>query len=209
MCADSTTLSHLAVSGGLAAGMRGKNDLSCCFYHPLGSCSGGGLAGRTVAAAGYGGSCWRSQECSAPSPSQVLCCRLCLTFTGKKEEKGHGKRWPDTLRFQPGQLSRRERHRRSTSCCCGTPPLLDHMNICKCLFVSVCSLRLSPPTSGLSQRGGRRGALPWRGVCLSIVHSLASRREAKLSSVTAPNAIYECRPDPLPLMGWGRPGGVS
>ena len=34
---------------------------------PLGSCSGGGLAGRTAAAAGFGWTCWRSQECSAPS----------------------------------------------------------------------------------------------------------------------------------------------
>ena len=34
----------------------------------------------------------------------------------------------------------------------------------------ICFLRLSPPTSGLAQRGRGRGALPWRGVCLSIFH---------------------------------------
>ena len=48
-------------------------------------------------------------------------------------------------------------------------------------------LRLSPPTSGLARRGRRRGV--WRGVCLSIFHSLASRREAKVCSVTGPNTI--------------------
>ena len=69
----------------------------------------GGLAGRTASVAGPGGSCWRSQECSAPSPSPVLCCRLCLTFTRKKKTR-HGKEWPDTLLSPPGQLARRERH---------------------------------------------------------------------------------------------------
>ena len=34
------------------------------------------------AAAGSGGSCWRSQECFAPSPSRALRCRLCLTSQG-------------------------------------------------------------------------------------------------------------------------------
>ena len=48
------------------------------------SCSGGGLAGRTAAAAGSCWTCWRYQECSAPSPSRVLCCRLCLTLAEKK-----------------------------------------------------------------------------------------------------------------------------
>ena len=56
-----------------------------CTIIPLGSCSDGGLAGRTAAA---GGSCWtccQSQECSALSPSRVLCCRLSLTLTGKNK----------------------------------------------------------------------------------------------------------------------------
>ena len=33
-CADSTTPSYLAVSGGLAGRVWGKKDLRCCFYHP-------------------------------------------------------------------------------------------------------------------------------------------------------------------------------
>ena len=37
-----------------------------------------------------------------------------------------------------------------------------------------------PPTSVLARRGRWRGALPWRGVCLSIIYSLDSPREAKL-----------------------------
>ena len=34
ICADSTTLSYLAVSGWLAGGMRGKSDLRGYFCHP-------------------------------------------------------------------------------------------------------------------------------------------------------------------------------
>ena len=33
-CANLTTPSYLAVSGGLAGGMWGKRDQLCCFYHP-------------------------------------------------------------------------------------------------------------------------------------------------------------------------------
>ena len=65
-------------------------------------------------------------------------------------------------------------------------------------------LRFSPPTSGLAWMGRWRGALPWHGACLSIFHSPASRWEAKLCSVTGPNTIEHCRPDPPPMMGWGR-----
>ena len=43
-----------------------------------------------------------------------------------------------------------------------------------------------------------RGALPWRGARLSVFRSLASRREAGLCSVTGPNTIKHCRPDPPP-----------
>ena len=42
------------------------------------------LAGH-AAAAGSGESSWLSQECSAPSLSQVICCRLCLTFARKNQ----------------------------------------------------------------------------------------------------------------------------
>ena len=97
----------------------------------------GGLAGRTAAAAGSCWTCWRSQECSAPSPFRVLCCRLCLTYTHTHKNR-HGKKWPDTLRSPLGQLAWRERLRRSTYCCCGKPQLLDCCwNICTCWFVSV------------------------------------------------------------------------
>ena len=60
-----------------------------------------GLAGRTAAAAGSGRSCWRSQECSAPSPSRVLCFRLCLQADPwrRRGRNKHGKKWPYTPRF--------------------------------------------------------------------------------------------------------------
>ena len=79
----------------------GKRDLRGCFYHPLGSCSGGGLAGRTAAAAGSCWTCGLSQESSAPQLSRVLCRRLCLTYTGNR----HGKKWPYTRRFPPSRLA--------------------------------------------------------------------------------------------------------
>ena len=53
-------------------------------------------------------------------------------------------------------------------------------------FAFLAFLRFSPQTSSLAWMG-LWGALPWRGVCLSIFQSLASRREAKLCSVTGPN----------------------
>ena len=68
----------------------------------------------------------KSQECSAPLMSLVLCCRLCLTLA---EETRHGKKWPSTHRFQPGWLARRELHRRSTCCCSGTHLLLDYFTL--------------------------------------------------------------------------------
>ena len=71
---------------GWPGGVRGERDLCCCFYHPLGSCWGGGLAGRTAAAAGSCLTCWLSQECSAVSLSRVFCSRLCLTFAEKRKQ---------------------------------------------------------------------------------------------------------------------------
>ena len=47
MCADSTTPSYFAVSCRLAGRVRGKRDLRSVSIIPLGSCSGGGLPGRT------------------------------------------------------------------------------------------------------------------------------------------------------------------
>ena len=88
--------------------IRMCTDLTCLFYHAVpGRLAGGaGPAGRGLpgwergpappalaaaqveawleghAAAGSDGPCRRFQECSAPSPSRVLSCRLChgLTF---------------------------------------------------------------------------------------------------------------------------------
>ena len=37
--------------------------------------------------------------------------------------------------------------------------------------------------------GAAEGCTALAGICLSIFHSLASRREAKLCSVTSPNTI--------------------
>ena len=45
------------------------------------------------------------------------------------------------------------------------------LDICTCWFVSVCSLRLSPLTSGLARRRRRRGS--WTGSLLRLSTSLA------------------------------------
>ena len=71
---------------GLAGGCGERGTCAAVSIIPLGSCSGGGLAGRTAAAAGSGWTCWLSQECSAPSLSRVLCCPLCLTSQGKTNQ---------------------------------------------------------------------------------------------------------------------------
>ena len=85
MCADSTCPFYLAVSGSMRAGWRGKKDLRRPPWQLLRS--------------GSGGSCWRSQECSALSLSRVLCCRLCLTSAEKARQ---GEKWPDTHHFLAG-----------------------------------------------------------------------------------------------------------
>ena len=111
-----------SLAGRKGAGKDSESDAVSII--PRGSCSGGGLAGRTAAAAGSGWTCWRSQECSAPSPTRVLCCRLCQCAwpSQKKKKKWHGKKWPGTLSFPQCRLARRER---SICCCSGTPLLLD------------------------------------------------------------------------------------
>ena len=64
-------------------------------------------------------------------------------------------------------------------------------------------LRFLPPTSSLAWMGRWRGALPWRGACLSLFHSPASRRETKRSLVPTPSkTVDQTFP---PLMRWGRP----
>ena len=52
-------------------GCKKKMDLRGCFYHPPWQLLG--LAGRTAAVDSSGWTRWLSQECSAPSPSRVLC----------------------------------------------------------------------------------------------------------------------------------------
>ena len=87
-----------------------------------------------AAAAGSRGSCWRSQECPAPSPSRVVRGKPCLTLARKHR---HRTKWPDTHSFPPGRLARRERHGKSTYECSGTPLLLDY---CR-LYAQVCEPR--------------------------------------------------------------------
>ena len=98
---------------------------------PLRSCgSGGGLAGGTAAAAGSCWAFWRSQECSASSPSRVLCCRLCLTSQEKERRRKTGMErsgpTPSALRQASWQLTLRDWHMTSACCCCGTRPLPNH-----------------------------------------------------------------------------------
>ena len=59
-----------------------------------------------------------------PSPSGVLCCRLFLTFAEDKTGMEISGSTPTAFR-QAGRPARRERNRRRTSCCGGTPLLLD------------------------------------------------------------------------------------
>ena len=81
-------LSESSTASGLAR-RRWRRGIWTKSVHPCASRrrrrADGGLAGRAAAAAGSCWTCWLSQECSAPSPSQVLCCRLCMTFTGIKK----------------------------------------------------------------------------------------------------------------------------
>ena len=83
LCADSTTPSSCWPRGG--AGKEGPVLLFLSSPFRLDSYSGRGLAGRT-AAAGSRWNCWRSEECPAPLPSLVLCCRLCLTLAEDKTQ---------------------------------------------------------------------------------------------------------------------------
>ena len=75
------TLPSLAAGRGGA----GKEGPALLFLSP--PLAAARVVGRTAAAAGSCWTCWLSQERSAPSPSWVLCCRLCLTAQGRKREK--------------------------------------------------------------------------------------------------------------------------
>ena len=77
----STSPSLAGWPGTGGAGGTGAAAMIICF----GRCSGEVLAGRAAAAAaGSGRECWRSLQCSTPSPSRVLRCRLCLTIAKQK-----------------------------------------------------------------------------------------------------------------------------
>ena len=77
--------SLLLLAEGGGAGKEGPVLLFLSSPFRLDSYSGRGLAGRT-AAAGSRWNCWRSEECPAPLPSLVLCCRLCLTLAEDKTQ---------------------------------------------------------------------------------------------------------------------------
>ena len=107
MCSDLTTPSYLAVSGWLAAGQwpggcGERGTWAAVSIIPLGSCSGGGLARKDCCCG------WLLLDLLAISRTLCsaavsgVCCRLC-----RKKKKGHGKKWPGTLRTPPGQLARR------------------------------------------------------------------------------------------------------
>ena len=122
------------------AGWPGGWDVSII---QVGNRSGGGSAGWTAAAAGSGWTCWLSQERSAPSPSRVLCCRLCLTSQEKKETGNQrSSPTPSAFRRAGWRPALRERHRRGT--CYASRRQR--------------SLRLSPPTPGLARSVRRSGA---------------------------------------------------
>ena len=93
VCADSTTLSYLVVSCRLAGGLRGKKGLRGCFYDPPWQLLGWRLGSKDCCC---GWPLLGSQECSAPSPSRALCCRLCLTFKGQKKQA-----WKEVARHPP------------------------------------------------------------------------------------------------------------
>ena len=90
--------------------------------------------------------CWllldllASQECSAPSPSRVLCCLLCLTYTGM-----HGKKcrasWPCGSGAGGAPTAAEESH----SCwnAAGT-------NVRAGLYLYICGLRMCADSTTLS-----------------------------------------------------------
>ena len=91
-----------------------------------------------------------------------ICCLLCLTLTGKKIKQARKEVARHPLLSAgpacPAGAAQEEhllllRNATVLNCC---------WNICTCWFVLVCSLRLSPPTSGLAWSGHRR-ALSWTG----------------------------------------------
>ena len=155
-CADPTTPSYLAVSSGLAGGVRGKRDLRGYFYHPP-------LAAARVEALLEGLLLRLALAGPAGDPNNALLRRRHEFYVA------------DTLRSPPGQLGGRERHRRSTYCCCGTPPLLDwcwtHVRVGLYRFALYASRRRLRAWPG----GGGGGARSWTRSLLFY----ASRRQLR------------------------------
>ena len=106
MCSDSTTPSYLAVSaGGWRLGWK-----DCCCGWPLLDLLATSRLKNTLLR--------RHLGCYVALPT-VPDLRI--------RKNRHGKKWPYTPSYPPGllRLALRERHRRSTYCCCGTPLLLE------------------------------------------------------------------------------------
>ena len=135
---------------------------------------------------------------------------------GKKRNR-HGKKWAYILRFPPGRLMAgpvrvaQEEHLLLLRNATAAGLLLD---ISTCWFVSVFSLRLSSPTSGLARRGRRcrGGARSWTEIYLFTLLSpqtscMARRRQwrgAQLDGEFALYGVYACRR----LRAWAAwPGG--
>ena len=145
MCANSTTPSYLAWEREISAAVS---------IIPLGSRSGGGSAGRTAAAAGPGRSCWLSQERSAPPPSRVLCCRLCLTSQEKEKKQA----WKEVALHPP--LPAGPAGGRPYGSCTGGAPAATPLPT-NALYASRRQLRA---WLGVCADGG--GALSWTGSLL-------------------------------------------
>ena len=136
------------------------------------------MAGRTASAAGSCWTCWGSQECSAPSPSRVLCGRLCLTYSVlhmKKNEKE--KAWKEVARHPPhfawpacpagaAQEERLLLLRKATT----AGLVLEHMYVLVCICVHLVSERAPtrrlPPTS--PSLAGWPGGCGERGTCAAV-----------------------------------------
>ena len=209
MCSNSTTPSHLAVSGLLAGGWRGKRDRPPWQLPALAAAQVEACLEEHAAAAGSDGSCRRSesQECSAPSLSRVVCCRLCLTFA---EKTRHGKKWdlaPTAflLAGWPGGSGTEGAPTASADQCRRWTGLL--LDKCTCLDVSVIlwsqNLRRLPPSSkflaGWPGGCGERGTyavvsivLTWQLLRWRLAWKYILMRMAQECPVPSPSRVLCC-----------------
>ena len=95
MCADSTCPSYLTVSGRLAGPQAGGGGERGTGAACLGSCSGGGLSGRT---------CCCHRLCGSAGYLKNALLRRCLGCYVADCVR-HGKKWPYAHRFPPGRLA--------------------------------------------------------------------------------------------------------